>query len=49
MLQTLLRDRFQIRMHPLKMLDNSSGDSLFDAIQKLGLKLESRKAPPTDN
>jgi uncharacterized protein (TIGR03435 family) len=29
----------------MKLLDNSSGDSLFDAIQKLGLKLESRKAP----
>jgi uncharacterized protein (TIGR03435 family) len=50
-----------VRPEALKLLDNSSGDSLFDAIQKLGLKLESRRAPiemlvideaqktPTDN
>jgi uncharacterized protein (TIGR03435 family) len=34
-----------VRPEALKALENSSGDSLFDAVQKLGLKLESRKAP----
>jgi len=29
----------------MKALDNSSGDSLFAAVQALGLKLEPRKAP----
>jgi len=45
----------------LKLLDASSGDTLFNAVEKLGLKLESRRAPiemlmideaqktPTDN
>jgi uncharacterized protein (TIGR03435 family) len=45
----------------LKVLDNSSGDTLFNAVEELGLRLESRKAPiemlvideaqktPTDN
>ena len=29
----------------LKLLDASSGDTLFNAVEKLGLKLEPRKAP----
>ena len=29
----------------LKLLDASSGDTLFNAVEKLGLKMESRKAP----
>jgi uncharacterized protein (TIGR03435 family) len=29
----------------LKLLDNSSGDTLFNAVQKLGLRLEPRRAP----
>jgi uncharacterized protein (TIGR03435 family) len=29
----------------LRLVDASSGDTLFKAIEKLGLKLESRKAP----
>jgi uncharacterized protein (TIGR03435 family) len=29
----------------LKLMDSSSGDTLFNAVQKLGLKLEPRKAP----
>jgi uncharacterized protein (TIGR03435 family) len=29
----------------LKLLDASSGDTLVNAVEKLGLKLESRKAP----
>jgi uncharacterized protein (TIGR03435 family) len=29
----------------LKLVDASSGDTLFNAVEKLGLKLESRKAP----
>jgi uncharacterized protein (TIGR03435 family) len=29
----------------LKLVDASSGDTLFSAVEKLGLKLEPRKAP----
>jgi uncharacterized protein (TIGR03435 family) len=29
----------------LKLVDASSGDTLFNAVEKLGLKLEPRKAP----
>lgn len=29
----------------MKLVDASSGDTLFNALEKLGLKLEPRKAP----